>query len=183
MFGRNKHRVAQGERFLSRWSRRKLKRSSDTAIDAGPVLKPDAEPSDQPEETVSSASEALPLPTIESLDESSDYSGFLSPDVCDEVQRLALRKLFSSSGFNVRDGLDDYDEDYRIFESLGDTLTADMRHRMERKLGEAFNPENKQEDESAGVISAAESSPEQAATTQNEEDKSPESSPSSTGNS
>ncbi|MCZ6732230.1 MAG: hypothetical protein O7B27_06725, partial [Gammaproteobacteria bacterium] len=33
----------------------------------------------------------------------------------------------------IRDGLDDYDEDFTVFEPLGDTITADMRHQMERE--------------------------------------------------
>ncbi len=71
------------------------------------------------------------MPPLESLDENSDYSGFLSPGVSDRLRKVALRKLFSSAGFNVRDGLDDYDDDYTSFLPLGDTVTADMRHRAE----------------------------------------------------
>ncbi len=37
------------------------------------------------------------------------------------------------AAFNIRDGLDDYDEDFTFFEPLGDTITADMRHQMERE--------------------------------------------------
>ncbi|NIQ95758.1 MAG: hypothetical protein GWN87_17280, partial [Desulfuromonadales bacterium] len=33
--------------------------------------------------------------------------------------------------FNIRDGLDDYDEDFRTFASLGDIVTADMKHQQE----------------------------------------------------
>ena len=47
---------------------------------------------------------------------------------------MALRKLFHLPQFNFRDGLDDYAEDYTNFEPLGDIITADMRHRMEREL-------------------------------------------------
>jgi len=43
-----------------------------------------------------------------------------------------MRRLFSSPEFNVRDGLDDYDEDYTQFQSLGNTVTAHMRHHEER---------------------------------------------------
>ncbi|WP_025770872.1 DUF3306 domain-containing protein [Thioalkalivibrio sp. HK1] len=71
------------------------------------------------------------MPPIETLDEHSDYSGFLSPGVSEELRRRALRKLFLSAAFNVRDGLDDYDDDFTSFEALGDMVTADMKHQME----------------------------------------------------
>ena len=36
--------------------------------------------------------------------------------------------------FNIRDGLDDYDDDYTTYKSLGKTITAEMRHRAEDLL-------------------------------------------------
>ena len=47
---------------------------------------------------------------------------------------MALRKLFAAGGFNVRDGLDDYDEDYTRFQSLGNAVTADMKYHAERRM-------------------------------------------------
>jgi hypothetical protein len=86
-----------------------------------------------------------PLPPLDSLDADSDYSGFLHPQVSEALQRVALRKLFHSVKFNVVDGLDDYAEDYRNFEALGDVVTADMRLRMERAA------ERRQEPSAAGT--------------------------------
>lgn len=71
------------------------------------------------------------MPALESLDEHSDYSGFLSPGVSEKLRRLAMRKLFTAAVFNVRDGLDDYDEDFTQFEGLGDMVTSDMKHQAE----------------------------------------------------
>ena len=71
------------------------------------------------------------MPPLDSLDENSDYRGFLSPGVSEGLRRRALRKLFMSAAFNVRDGLDDYDEDFTSFEVLGDIVTSDMRHQAE----------------------------------------------------
>jgi len=71
------------------------------------------------------------MPAVESLDENSDYSGFLSPRVSEQLRQAALRKLFHGSKFNVIDGLDDYAEDYRSFAPLGNIITAHTRHRME----------------------------------------------------
>jgi hypothetical protein len=39
--------------------------------------------------------------------------------------------MFHLAAFNVRDGLDDYDEDFTVFEPLGDVMIADMWHRAE----------------------------------------------------
>jgi hypothetical protein len=77
------------------------------------------------------------MPSIDSLDENSDYSGFLSPGVSEGLRRRALRKLFMSAVFNVRDGLDDYDEDFTNFEALGDIVTSDMRHQAEAEAERA----------------------------------------------
>jgi hypothetical protein len=76
------------------------------------------------------------MPPLESLNEDSDYSVFFSSKVSEGLRRIALRKLFGSSKFNLRDGLDDYDEDFRSFKALGDILTSDMRHHIERALEE-----------------------------------------------
>ena len=72
------------------------------------------------------------LPPLDSLDEESDFSVFLSPGVSEEQCKSALRKLFHSQILAHRDGLDDYDDDYRSFKPLGDMVTAHARHQMER---------------------------------------------------
>ena len=56
---------------------------------------------------------------------------FFSSRVSPELRRQALRRLFSLPIYNVRDGLNDYDDDFTRFEPLGNTLTADMRHQLE----------------------------------------------------
>jgi hypothetical protein len=177
---REKGNVPQGERFFSRWSQRKLGQRRDVAAETTPVATPETKPRVQAGETVSAASEVAPLPHLDTLDETSDYSGFLSSEVTDELQRLALRKLFGSAQFNVRDGLDDYDEDYRSFEALGDTITADMRYRMERELGEAITAEGEPEIEATTTIAADETT-QQATPLLDEEDESPKSSEPGTG--
>lgn len=130
------------EGFLSRWSRRKhvaktgnaekpLQESIDDAQD-DPLLA--GEPAEESAE-IAAVEEDFPadsdMPPLESLDNDSDYSGFMSPKVSDELRNMALRKLFLGGMFNTRDGLDDYDDDFTSFEKLGDIVTADMRHQME----------------------------------------------------
>ena len=97
-----------------------------------------AEPtSEAPTETVEpDDKEPVELPPIESLDEDSDYSLFMSPEVDEGLRKLALRKLFKSPMFNVVDGLNDYDDDFTTFEALGDIVTSDMKFHEERKKAE-----------------------------------------------
>jgi len=133
------------ESALSRWSRRKLEAdqltqaveesiSPDAQTDLPAV---DAEAVDVVEKPVLTDAD---MPAIESLNEDSDFSGFMSSGVSDELRNLALRKLFKAPVFNIRDGLDEYDEDYTYFEKLGDIVTCDMKHQIEmqeQKLREA----------------------------------------------
>ena len=116
------------EDFLARWSRRKQ------------ALR---EPTPEPDLTLPEDTEDQPpaltdadMPPIETLDEESDYSGFMSPKVSEALRKLALRKMFHTAGFNVRDGLDDYDEDFTSFAKLGDLITSDMRFQMEQEARE-----------------------------------------------
>ena len=135
------------ESALSRWSRRKLEAEKGIQpADLNPPAESEAEPS-----ATAAESEARPvltdadMPDIESLDADSDFSGFMSEGVSDELRNLALRKLFRAPVFNIRDGLDEYDEDYTSFEKLGDIVTSDMKHRIEmqeQKLREKLAAES-----------------------------------------
>ena len=114
--------------FLARWSERTLEArdrlDSDGSRDRMSV---DPAAGDRKEAPVLTDED---MPSLESLDEGSDYSGFLSPGVSRDLRRKALRKLFHGARLNVADGLDDYDEDFTGFLPLGDIVTSDMRHRM-----------------------------------------------------
>jgi hypothetical protein len=124
------------ESMLRRWSRRKQEAAQATPAveEAVPIDTEDSLGTKAPVEA-----EEIPvltdadMPAIESLDEDSDYSGFMSEGVSDELRNLALRKLFKAPVFNIRDGLDEYDEDYTYFEKLGDIVTCDMKHEIEMK--------------------------------------------------
>ncbi len=144
----------ENESFASRWSRKKRAESVPSAVDqvepeAASIplntvlpaestgrmttaveadrLKAEQEESDTPNVVLTDAD----MPDVETLGEGSDYKGFMSPGVSDKLRKIALRKLFAGAGFNIRDGLDDYDEDFTNFEPLGDIVTCDMKHRAE----------------------------------------------------
>ncbi len=90
------------------------------------------------------------LPAIETLGEDSDYSMFMSSEIDESLQKLALRKLFKAPFYNIRDGLNDYDEDFSTFEELGDIITSDMKYHQERKKTEQEEKERlKQQAKSA----------------------------------
>jgi len=133
------------ESVLSRWSRRKLE-----ADQLAPALEESVAPDAEANLTMPATEEVdavdkpvltdADMPDIESLNEDSDFSGFMSAGVSDKLRNLALRKLFKAPVFNIRDGLDEYDEDYTYFEKLGDIVTCDMKHQIEmqeQKLREA----------------------------------------------
>jgi len=72
------------------------------------------------------------MPDIDTLDEHSDYSGFMSKKVSEALRKMALQKLFHGESYNIRDGLDEYDGDYTSFEKLDPSvITCDMRHLIE----------------------------------------------------
>ena len=131
--------TADEDGFLSRWSQRKAlaREGVESPPDNVPVSDPvdDAPATELDEEASAAADDAPPeLPPLESLGEDSDYSAFLNSKVSKDVQRQALRKLFHSPKFNVRDGLDDYDLDFSNPEPLGNVITAEMRHRIRVEL-------------------------------------------------
>ncbi|WP_440995802.1 DUF3306 domain-containing protein [Arhodomonas sp. SL1] len=129
-----------GEPFLRRWSRRKRDVGDDAPPPAADTSEPgasvsEATPGDDPE---GGGDPAVltddDMPPVESLTEDTDVSGFFSEGVSEALRRQALRRLFRMPKFQLRDGLDDYDGDYRAFTPLGDTVTSDMRLQSERRL-------------------------------------------------
>lgn len=132
--------AGEGESFLSRWSQRKAMAREGIALPDEPKT---PEPTEA--ETTESAppaaaadtdeaAEPAELPPLESLDENSDYSAFLGEEVSPDLRQKALRQLFRSPKFNVRDGLDDYDLDFSNPEPLGNIVTAEMRYRIKAEL-------------------------------------------------
>ncbi len=130
------------EGFFRRWSSRKRGARRGEAVEPVPAPPSPEAGHDQVDESAESAEAERVLtdddmPPIESLNEDSDYSPFMSPGVSDSLRRLALRKMFLSSKYNFTDGLDDYADDFTKFAPLGNIITADMRHQMEMQAQRA----------------------------------------------
>lgn len=137
-----KNKIIETESFATRWSRRKHETVSpnhapeDSEIET--VDKHPAPDSSSIEESAESKREALnkltdeDMPDIDTLDENSDFSGFMSTSVSEALRKMALQKLFHGKSYNLRDGLDEYDGDYSHFEKLDKSvITCDMKHRLE----------------------------------------------------
>ena len=129
--------------FFSRWSQRKL--DGDKATD---VESPESdsttdntqaseltqvskqEPSltsEQVSADVSSESLDSSVDSPEGDGESPSVAQLLVSEASESVKKAALRKLFLSEEFNVRDGLDDYDDDYSNLKSLGEGVADTLR--------------------------------------------------------
>lgn len=108
--------------FLSRWSRRKL--DQDSA---------------EEEQSLTPATEE-PVETVEASDQITDTDSeqekpiWQRDDVDEETRKSALRALFRKPEFNVRDGLNEYDDDFTKFASLGNVVTHEMKRML--KLAE-----------------------------------------------
>ena len=129
--------TAEAGDFLARWSQRKLeaRRENMPATDGDDETpRPAGEPgiTTEPAEPARELTDA-DMPPLDSLNEDSDYSPFLSPGVSDGLRRLALRRLFSQPDFNITDGLNDYDEDYTQFAGLGNVITHEMKRMLARE--------------------------------------------------
>ncbi len=149
------------EDFLSRWSRRKHAQRIDS-LEAAEEKEPQVL-AEQDEQLLCDED----MPAIETLTEESDYTGFLSPNVSEELRSLALRKLFHSTAFNVCDELDDYAEDFTSFAKLGNIITADMKYQLEearKKLEQQLSDTAETDDlpESDEQASVADSSMEES---------------------
>lgn len=137
------------EGALSRWSR--LKRETG-AVPAAPEADgeqatagrpPDIEAAENAEEPPAEEDEETvrieDLPDVETLTYESDFTAFMRKGVPEELQRLALHKLWRSSPVLANlDGLNDYDLDYnklgadtRVTEAL-----LSQRQAKERALRE-----------------------------------------------
>ena len=161
-WARRKREVAREEKAADAARRRDDSRDPSEAAGRIRESTSDAPDPDTVEEQVLTDED---MPPLESLDENSDYSGFLSSGVSEALRRRALRKLFSSAVFNIPDGLDDYDDDFTSFAALGDIVTSDMKHQAEMEAERAKRAQARAEPATGteeGLDAADEERPESA---------------------
>ena len=149
--------------FFSRWSQRKLDESTDKALEAEqPVEEASVTSSEPASQTRTSAEELAPndptsIEPTDALEESADtkesasetteelsMAQLLVSEASESVKKAALRKLFLSEEFNVRDGLDDYDDDYSNLKSLSEGVAESLRDWVKEKVEEETPSEQEQ---------------------------------------
>lgn len=103
--------------FLKRWSQ--LKRGLRTEPDAAAAPAPSGPPT-------TLAPLQVPLPALDSLEFSSDFTAFMQADVEESLRKAALNQLFHHEHFKVMDGLDVYIDDYHSFEPISVALLQNL---------------------------------------------------------
>ncbi|EGU30486.1 hypothetical protein VII00023_10769 [Vibrio ichthyoenteri ATCC 700023] len=152
--------------FLSRWSKRKLgseavEKESDHARE--PMTLAETQQSESIESQVNdqdtvdalerSSSVDATTTTGSALAEEANEAEATEPDTQDpeemslanllvsqveeSAKKAAMRKMFMSAEFNIRDGLDDYDEDYSNLKTLSQGVAETLREWVKEKPEEA----------------------------------------------
>ena len=150
--------------FFSRWSQRKLDESTDEPLEAQQTLEETELTSSDSSFEVSPEMEAAAPQSLESdaletneevnasdvqdpapeATEDLSVAQLLVSEASESVKKAALRKLFLSEEFNVRDGLDDYDDDYSNLKSLSEGVAETLRDWVKDKTEEETTPEEEQ---------------------------------------
>lgn len=111
------------------------------------------------------------LPDPETLEAGSDFSAFMVPGVSGALRRRALKRLWATGNYNVRDGLDDYDADYnQLLKPMSSELASKLRrwtHKVEEAVDKSLN-EAEAESEPQKELAADEQTNEQAVTLEEE---------------
>lgn len=134
--------MAEDEKFLSRWAKRKAEARAGTLVEEEPEAAAEAvqdlaePPHDESDlETEDEDAEDHPAAgiDIETLDYNSDFTVFMHEKVPKALRRQALRKLWLSDPIlaNV-DGLCDYDEDFTDAATVVEGLKAAYDEAVER---------------------------------------------------
>ncbi len=144
------------ERFADRWSRRKQEAREPTIADEPKMASlPVAEDADPPAEQAPTIA-AEDLPDIDSLDKDSDYTPFMQAGVPEQLKKLALRALWRSDPVLANlDGLNDYDEDFKMALEVGAEFMRKIRE-AEKKLSDEEEPEREEPDEATEEETVAE---------------------------
>ncbi|CAM4349386.1 DUF3306 domain-containing protein [Vibrio agarivorans] len=114
--------------------------STDNVEDAGVAETASATETDVPQET--------------------SIANLLVSEASESIKKAALRKLFLSEEFNVRDGLDDYDDDYSnlktLSEGVADKLRDWVNDKPEEEVSEEYAEDALLDDHSHSTESAQE---------------------------
>ncbi|NAZ47341.1 DUF3306 domain-containing protein [Vibrio toranzoniae] len=177
--------------FFSRWSQRKLDESTDEPFEAeqtleaieltsfdsvsSEILSTDLSPAAAAEapQPLESDEEAHAVESQDTASESTEdlsVAQLLVSEASESVKKAALRKLFLSEEFNVRDGLDDYDDDYSNLKSLSEGVAETLRDWVKDKTEEEAPSDTEQvtDNEEETVINELDDSINEAEKTESE---------------
>lgn len=135
--------VKDNTSFYSRWSQRKAEQQTLTEETPQEAPLESIDSSSTPSDTnldphldnssIAVQEDTAPaltdedMPDVETLTKDSDFNQFFSPGVSEELRKLALRKLFFLPEFNIRDGLNDYDDDFSKMPELTKAVVDKLR--------------------------------------------------------
>ncbi|MEQ6888153.1 DUF3306 domain-containing protein [Halomonas sp. CS7] len=132
---------------LERWSRLKRGEAQEAPVSSPPAegewppssLGADGREEDIPEddspETLEPGSLDHTLPDPDTLPPGSDIKAYLVSGVSAGLRKRALRRLFAASHYGVRDGLDDYDDDFRAkLKPLAEDVAERLRQWTRREV-------------------------------------------------
>ncbi|AHI28964.1 DUF3306 domain-containing protein [Marinobacter similis] len=118
------------ESRLQRWARKKAEAGKRPEPPPPPVTETQLTPDEQE----LAANEALPehellkkydLPDPDNIELGTDITGFMRKEIPEFLRKRALRGLWKSNPvLAVLDGLNDYDEDYTLASTAGQTVTT-----------------------------------------------------------
>lgn len=162
--------MAEDDKFLSRWAKRKAESRAGTLVDEAeaPELAENAEDM-QTAALTDADTELEELPEdhpaadidIETLNAESDFSVFMHEKVPQAIRRRALRKLWLSDPIYANlDGLNDYDEDFTdsatVVEGLKAAYDEAVVRRDKLEAEEAAKEKARQVAEADGEVAEAE---------------------------
>ncbi|GAA4891541.1 DUF3306 domain-containing protein [Ferrimonas pelagia] len=129
--------------LLSRWRQRREavaqeaeEQAKSVEADVEAVVEPTAS-AGAPDEAVAAepaeaGDDAQSLPDPNEIEEGGSFAQFLKPDVDPAKRKEALRALWKQPHYNVRDGLCDYDLDYRAQPKLSAKVAAELADKVFR---------------------------------------------------
>ena len=90
------------------------------------------------------------LPDPDTLGPGSDFKAYLAPGVSSALKNRALRRLWATGNYNVRDGLDDYDLDYSQMRKMTAETGETVRQWGKKLLDKLEEPAAETPTEAAG---------------------------------
>ncbi|WP_052383829.1 DUF3306 domain-containing protein [Litchfieldella xinjiangensis] len=90
------------------------------------------------------------LPDPDTLGPGSDFKAFLVSGVSAGLKRRALRRMYAMGNYNVRDGLDDYDQDFSQMRTLAEGAGERIRQWAKDNVTR-LDEENASEEQPASV--------------------------------